>query len=83
MSHWHELPSADIPVLPTLAQFSNAACQVIHNSIKHQFLFSIFKLYLPSFHTVQAHLNHFSILLPQLIPLGLDVPEYICYTHGG
>ena len=34
--HWNALP-AHIPVLPTLAQFSTAVCQVVHLSLKHQY----------------------------------------------
>ena len=57
--HWNALP-AFIPLLPTLAQFSNAVCQVVHLPPKYQicfylltkliFFFALYKLISPTLH---------------------------------
>ena len=79
--HWNALP-AHIPVLPTLALFSSAVCQVIHVSPKHQFLFlpfhctdtfTLYKLISPLFFTfISANtLQHLVHRNPSDAPLGV------------
>ena len=73
--HWYALP-ANIPTLPTLAQFSGAVCRVIHVSPWIPASVLSFTYTSTLSRTVQTHLTTFSITLFQLTPSALGIPEY-------
>ena len=59
--HWNALP-AHIPVLPTLAQFNTAVCQVVHKLLKRQNLLLSFS-YTNTVTIALSHFTRFSFLL--------------------
>ena len=89
--HWNAL-LANIPTLPTLAQFSGAStsigvldnihsvdiivCRVIHVSPWIPASVLSFTYTNTPSRTVQTHLTTFSITLSQLTPSALGIPEY-------